>query len=410
MTARTFFHVDLDAFFASVEQNDNPELKGKPVIVGAQPGHRGVVSTCSYEARAFGLHSAMPISEAYRRCPNGVYLTPRIDRYSEMSAEVMEVFHSFTPEVRRVSIDEAFLDMTGTEKLWGPPEAAARRVRESVMVKTGLGISIGVGPNHYVAKIASGLKKPNGLVIVPSDAVETFMLALPLSKLWGAGERTQERFRELGIVSMAELASFGESQLVSFFGKAGGAFLYGAVRGREAGMLSRDSASMGDPGARSMSAETTFEHDCSDQECVEDVLMSLAGELAYRLWSEGLKSRTLSLKLRLHDFTTVSRRQARSSYYLSSSDTFTDALALLGKTWDGRTEIRLLGLGFVNLESGDAGAQGELFSDGSERTRKAEGAVFEIARRGLGKVTRARLLGRENRGHPGSRDGKPDTG
>ena len=142
MTVRTFFHVDLDAFFASVEQNDNPILKGKPVIVGAQPGHRGVVSTCSYEARAFGIHSAMPISEAYRRCPNGVYLSPRINRYSEMSAEVMEVFRSFTPEVLRVSIDEAFLDMTGTEKLWGPPEAAARLVHESVMAKTGLGISV----------------------------------------------------------------------------------------------------------------------------------------------------------------------------------------------------------------------------------------------------------------------------
>ena len=410
MTVRTYFHVDLDAFFASVEQNDNPELKGKPVIVGAQPGHRGVVSTCSYEARAFGLHSAMPISEAYRRCPNGIYLTPRINRYSEMSVEVMEIFRSFTPEVQRVSIDEAFLDMTGTEKLWGSTEVAARLVQKSVMTKTGLGISIGVGPNHYVAKIASGLKKPNGLVIVPSDAVETFMLALPLSKLWGAGERTQEKFREMGIVSMAELAAFEEAQLMSFFGKAGGAFLYGAVRGREAGMMNRDSDSMGDVGSRSISAETTFEHDCSDQECVEDVLMSLAGELAYRLWSEGLKSRTLSLKLRLHDFTTVSRRQARSSYYLSSSDTLTDALALLGKTWDGRTEIRLLGLGFVNLESGDAGAQGELFSDGSERIRKAEGAVFEIERRGLGKVTRARLLGRGNRGRPGSRDGKLDAG
>jgi DNA polymerase-4 len=404
MTARTFFHVDLDAFFASVEQNDDPSLKGKPVIVGAIPGHRGVVSTCSYEARVFGVRSAMPISEAYRRCPGGVYLSPRIGRYSEASAEVMEVFRSFTPEVQRVSIDEAFLDMTGTERLWGPPETAARLLKDGVASKTKLSISIGVGPNRYVAKIASGLRKPDGLVIVPSERVEAFMLELPLAKLWGAGEKTQERFRELGIGSVAELAAFGEVQLGSLFGKAGGAFLYGAARGREAGMLSP-----GDPSSRSMSAETTFERDCSDRECVEDVLMSLSGELAYRLWSEGLKSRTLVLKLRLHDFTTVSRRKARGRYYLASSDAFADALALLDGTWDGRTEIRLLGLGFADLESEGGASQGELFADGSERARKAEGAVFEIERRGLGKVTRARLLGRENRGRPGSKEDRPDV-
>lgn len=225
MKPKRFFHVDLDAFFASVEQNDNPDLKGKPVIVGAQPGHRGVVSTCSYEARAFGVRSAMPISEAYRRCPQGVYVTPRIGRYSELSAQVMEVFSSFTPEVQRVSIDEAFLDMTGTERLWGEPEVAARLVKAKVLERTGLGISIGVAPNRYVAKIASGLGKPNGLVIVPPEGIETFMLRLPLSKLWGAGEKTQARFRELGIMSIAQLASFGEAQLSSLFGSAGGAFL-----------------------------------------------------------------------------------------------------------------------------------------------------------------------------------------
>jgi DNA polymerase-4 len=408
MTGRVFFHVDLDAFFASVEQKDDPSLKGRPVIVGALPGHRGVVSTCSYEARAFGIRSAMPISEAFRRCPEGVYLVPRIDRYSELSAEVMEVFSSFTPEVQRVSIDEAFLDMTGTERLWGPPESAAQSLREKVGARTGLGISIGIGPNKYVAKIASGLRKPNGLVVVPADGVEAFMLALPLSKLWGAGEKTQERFRELGIASMAQLASFGEAQLASLFGKAGGAFLYAAARGRDQGMMGGDSSAAGarSMSARSMSAETTFERDCADRECIEDILLSLAGELSYRLWAEGFKSRTLALKLRLHDFTTLTRRRSRGSYYLSSSEAFKDALALLETAWDGRTEIRLLGLCFADLERGAAPAQGELFGEaglpgeGSARSRRAEGAVFEIERKGLGKVTRARLLGRGDRGRP----------
>jgi len=229
MTPKVIFHVDLDAFFASVEQRDDPSLKGKPVIVGARPGHRGVVSTCSYEARAFGIRSAMPISEAYRRCPGGVYLAPRIGRYAQVSSHVMEVFSSFTPEMQRVSIDEAFLEMTGTERLWGTPEEAARLLKAKVLGKTGLGISIGIAPNRYVAKIASGLRKPDGLVIVAPEGIDAFMLQLPLAKLWGAGEKTQARFRELGILSVAQLASFGEAQLASLFGVAGGAFLYGAA-------------------------------------------------------------------------------------------------------------------------------------------------------------------------------------
>ncbi len=408
MTPKVIFHVDLDAFFASVEQNDDPSIRGKPVIVGALPGHRGVVSTCSYEARAFGIRSAMPISEAFRRCPQGIYLVPRIERYSELSAAVMDVFSSFTPEVQRVSIDEAFLDMTGTERLWGPPVDAAALLKAKVASATGLSISIGIAPNHYVAKIASGLRKPNGLVVVHPEGTEAFMLELPLAKLWGAGEKTQERFRELGIRSVAELASFSEARLASLFGKAGGAFLYGAARGRDSGMMTSS-----DQGPRSMSAETTFERDCSDRECVEDVLLSLAGELSYRLWAEGYRSRTLALKLRLHDFTTLSRRMSRGSYYLSSSDSFKDALALLEKAWDGRTEIRLLGLCFSDLESRGSCEQGELFADGlsgegTARSRRAEGAVFEIERSGLGKVTRARLVGRrENRGRPGPRGGEP---
>jgi DNA polymerase IV len=401
MSVPVFFHVDLDAFFASVEKLDDPSLAGKPVIVGALPGHRGVVSTCSYEARAFGVRSAMPISEAYRRCPQGVYLRPRIERYVELSNEVMEVFASFTPEVERLSIDEAFLDMTGTEKLWGPPEEAARLLKGRVREKTALGISIGIAPNRYVAKIASGLRKPDGLVCVGQGELEAFMLELPLTKIWGAGEKTQERFGELGIRCVAQLAALGEAQLESLFGRAGGAFLYGAVRGRDVGGFGS-----GERGSRSMSAETTFEADCSDREQVEDVLLALAEELAYRLWSEGLGSRCLALKLRFHDFTTISRRLTRRSRYRSSGEAYDDALALLGKAWDGRAALRLLGLCFADLEEGGGDAQGELFPDSDERACRAENAVFEIERKGLGRVTRARLVGRrENRGRPAGPSG-----
>ena len=395
MSAAVFFHVDLDAFFASVEQLDDPSLAGLPVIVGALPGRRGVVSTCSYEARAFGVRSAMPISEAYRRCPQGKYVQPRMERYARLSAEVMEVFASFTPEVQQLSIDEAFLEMTGTEKLWGQPESAARLLKNSVREKTGLGISVGIAPNRYVAKIASGLRKPDGLVVVQAEGVEAFMLALPLGKLWGAGEKTQERFAELGIGCVAQLASFGEAQLQSLFGKAGGAFLYGAVRGREA--FGGDAGGFGsrDRKSRSISAETTFERDCSEREQVEDVLLALSEELAYRLWTEAYRSRTLVLKLRFHDFTTISRRVTREAGYRSSGEAFKDALALLGKAWDGRTALRLLGLGFAELESPGGSGQGELFSDLSERACRAESAVFEIERNGRGTMTRARLVGRQ---------------
>lgn len=392
MSGSVFFHVDLDAFFASVEMLDDPSLAGKPVIVGAAPGHRGVVSTCSYEARAFGVHSAMPISEAYRRCPQGVYLRPRIDRYVEMSARVMDVFASFTPEVQRVSIDEAFLDMTGTERLWGEREAAAQLLKGKVRAETGLTISVGVAPNRYVAKIASGLRKPDGLVIVRPESVEAFMLDLPLAKLWGAGEKTQERFRELDILSVAQLASFDEERMAFLFGKAGGAFLYGAVRGREVGGMGSGQAA-----SRSISGETTFEFDTSDRECIEGVLLALSEELAYRLWDEGCRSRCLGLKLRLQDFTTLSRQSTRERPYRNSSEAYADAIALLDRTWDGRSAVRLLGLSFSSLEEGSAPSQGELFAaESEEKRRKAESAVFELERSGVGKLTKARLLGREN--------------
>jgi DNA polymerase-4 len=216
------------------------------------------------------------------------------------------------------------------------------------------------------------------------------MLQLPLGKLWGAGEKTQERFRELGIVSVAQLANIGRESMRSLFGKAGGDFLYDAARGRDPGMFS------GEAGSRSMSSETTFERDVSDRETLEAVLLGLADGLTYRLWDEGLRSRGIALKLRYQDFTTLTRRSKRSSLYRTAEDAFEDALALLDKTWDGRGAIRLIGIGFIDLESWEGGEQGELFDDFSDKRRRAQEAIFEIERRGLGQVRRARLLDKEN--------------
>jgi DNA polymerase-4 len=382
-----YFHVDMDAFFASVEQLDDPSLKGRPVVVGAQPGTRGVVSTCSYEARAFGVHSAMPIGEAYRRCPQAAFVPVRMKRYAELSQLVMEIFERFTPEVRRVSIDEAFLDMTGTERLWGKPPEAAAAIKDMVRAETALSISVGIAPNPYLAKIASGLKKPNGLVIVEPGEEESFIFALPIEKLWGAGEKTQERFRRLGISTMAQLASISEANLESLFGKAGGHFLFEASRGRGRGLME------GRGESRSLSSETTFEWDIVDRDELEGVLLGLSDEICYRLWNEGLSSRCLFLKLRLGDFSTLSRRRTRSVPYLDTGSAYADACSLLDSVWNGTAPIRLLGLGFGELESASAPRQGELFPEGDDRARRVDAAVFEIERSGLGDVKRARLLG-----------------
>ncbi|HRY80223.1 MAG TPA: DNA polymerase IV, partial [Spirochaetia bacterium] len=254
------FHVDMDAFYASVEQLDRPELAGMPVIVGAAPGHRGVVSTCSYEARAFGVHSAMPISEAVRLCPGGIFLPVRMERYLELSRTVMDILGEFSPDLRQISVDEAFLDMTGTEGLWGAPREAATRLKEEVRNRTGLTVSVGAASNRYIAKIASGFRKPDGLTIVPPGGEEEFMSGLPIGKLWGAGEKTQERFRELGIRSVPQLRAIGKAGLSALFGNAGGAFLYAAACGQDPGIFRTE------PGSRSMSTERTFGRDIADPE------------------------------------------------------------------------------------------------------------------------------------------------
>jgi len=380
----TFFHIDLDAFFASAEVLDDPGLAGKPVIVGAAPGRRGVVSTCSYEARAFGVRSAMPISEAVRLCPHGVFLPPRMERYVELSAMVMSVFADFTPDVTRVSIDEASLDMTGTERLWGPPPEAAASLKARVRADTGLSISIGVAANRYVAKIASGLRKPDGLLIVEPGGEDAFMAGLELDRLWGAGGKTRARLAELGIRDMAALRSLSRGMLASIFGAAGGDFLYGTCRGIDPGVYS------GEPKSRSMSAETTFERDVTDRETLEAVLLGMAEELAARMYSDGSSSRCAVLKLRYEDFETVSARETRPGPFSGSSGIYEAALQLLDRKWTGRP-IRLVGLGLASL--GDSGAgQGSLFEEEGAREAALERAAFEARKRGLGRITRARLV------------------
>jgi len=382
---RIFFHVDLDAFFASVEQTDNPILRGKPVIVGAAPGHRGVVSTCSYEARAFGLHSAMPISEAFRRCPQGVFLPVRMSRYSEVSKNIMRILSGFTPDIIQISIDEAMLDMTGTRRLWGEPEDAAALLKKKVLDETGLTISIGASANRYVAKIASGIRKPDGFLLVPEGGEGEFMRSLPMERLWGAGEKTRKILMDSGIGTIAQLQTVSLAILEGKFGKAGAAFLSAASRGEDPGIFS------GEAKSQSMSAERTFEFDTTDREAVGDLLLLIADELAARICDEGFSSCTLGLKLRFGDFSLISRQCTRSDPYSSAEEIFADAMRLLERNWDGKNPVRLVGAGLHNLQKGDC-VQGRLFDAGNSRSEEVRRTVQEIGKRGAGTLVRAKFL------------------
>ena len=399
-----FFLVDLDAFFASVEIRDNPALAGQPVIVGALPGHRGVVSACSYEARKFGVHSAMPISQAYRRCPQGVYLVPRMERYSELSEKVMSILGEYTPHLQRISIDEAFLDMSGTERLLGPPLAVGRKIKERVRSELGLALSIGIAPNKYLAKLASEAGKPDGLLQVLPGGEMQFLDGLPLAKLWGVGEKTRLRLQELNITTIPELRRAPEDVLRSMMGEASGNYLYRVVRGEDPGIYSLA------PKSRSVSNETTFETDQKGAEAIRRTILELAEQVMYRLMREGLKSNTAVLKLRFADFTTTHAQRTVRHWLTSSDELYRLCLELLGQRWNGSTPVRLVGVGTDNVVGGQEAVQQELFEDQSSRKRRVEEAVTRIREKIDGvKLTKASLLGQNRRRRP-PRDRKAPPG
>jgi len=381
------FHVDLDAFSASVEALDDPPLAGRPVIVGALPGHRGVVSACSYEARKFGVHSAMPISQAYRRCPQAVFLPPHMERYLEVSRRVMAILERFTPHLQQISVDEAFLDMTGTERLFGPPRETGARLKEEVRRDAGLAITVGIGPNKFVAKLATNSAKPDGLREVTERDLDEFLESLALKDLWGVGAKTLERLSELAIGTMAQLRGMSEPELAGLLGNGAAAFLARASHGVDPGIFSEE------PQSRSLSAETTFETDRKDRASVERALLELCHQVAFRMLDEGWRSKTAVLKLRTHDFTTTTARKTIGHWITSTEELYEVTRSLLGARWDGSVPVRLVGAGCANLERAGERGQLELFADGMERRRKVEEAVLAIRRRmGDGTVTKASLL------------------
>ncbi len=340
---RHIIHADLDAFYAAVEQLDNPELVGKPVLVGGRPENRGVVATASYEARAFGVHSAMPMKTAVYRCPKGIIVPPRFSRYKEKSNEVMSIFRDLTDLVEPLSMDEAYLDITAVVEGGQKPLAVALDLKRRIFDETGLVVSVGVGTGKTVAKIGSDLDKPDGLVVVqPGDEAE-FLAPLAVNKLWGIGPKTAERLNNEGIETIGELAAQPLNWFTKMFGKR-------ATDVRDKA-LGQDSDSVHIHSAtKSISSETTFSGDVGDEEELRDVVEQKAVGVAHQLERNGLKGRTVKLKLRLSDFTTFTR-QTTLPYHTDAEEPIKEAAwALLEAELDPERTFRLLGVGVANFE------------------------------------------------------------
>jgi nucleotidyltransferase/DNA polymerase involved in DNA repair len=358
MPHRAILHVDMDAFYASIEQLDHPAFRGRPVVVGADPKDgegRGVVAACSYEARTHGIRSAMPIRRAWRLCPDAVFVRPRMERYIEVSAQVMEVLHRFTNLVEPLSIDEAFLDVTGSIELFGSPLQIARAVKKQILEATGLTASAGAGPNKFIAKIASDLKKPDGLVVIEPAEVEAFIRDLPVSRLWGVGPKTEQRLHELGLKTIRDVRTRPREELVAALGNLG-EHLHKLAAGED----DRPVVPNWEP--RSVSSETTFENDTRDRELLLQTIRRLAASVGRRLRRHRYRARKVTLKIRFEPFETHTRQISTTRAFDDDEEIARIALKLFDQfTLERR--IRLIGVGAGDLlRPGEETAQLELFS------------------------------------------------
>lgn len=372
---RTIFHVDMDAFFVSVEELFDPSLKGKPVVVGGRKDDRGVVAAASYAARKFGVHSAMPLRMAAKLCPEAVFLDGHPERYREYSRRVHEILLEFTPQVSMASIDEACLDMTGTERLWGPPLRAATLLHDRIGARTGLNCSIGIATSKMLAKIGSDFAKPNGIVWVPPGMEAAFLAPLEVSRIPGVGRVTAERLREIGVRKIGDLARLDEEFLLRRFGQWGLA-LAGKARGVDAGAwFEGEIGAYEDP--KSISHEHTFSCDVREQAPLEAMLARLAEKVGRRLREHRLFARTVELKLRYADFTTLSRSRTLPEATDLDADLIAVSRRLFRAAWKKGAPVRLIGMGVSGLDE----AQGQislLESGRKERARRALAAVDRI--------------------------------
>jgi DNA polymerase IV len=373
VTRRIFFHLDMDAFFVSVEELFDPSLKGKPVVVGGRPNERGVVSAASYAARKFGVHSAMPLRTAYKMCPQAIFVEGHRERYREYSGRIFEVLKQFTPSVEMASIDEAYLDLTGTQRLHGPPLAAAHKLHDAVRRATNLNCSIGAAASRMVAKVASDQAKPNGILWIMPGQEARFLAPLDVRKIPGVGKVTERNLHACGIRKIGDLAGLDSSFLKERFGEWGLA-LAGKSRGEDAGGWFDED--IGEGGPKSISHEHTFSVDTADAQTLDAMLVRLAEMVARRLRDHRLFARTIQIKLRYSDFSTFTRARTLDRATQIDADAASAARDLFHKVWNGKP-IRLLGVYAQSLDASE-GQASLLEEDKTQAWRKTLQAVDKM--------------------------------
>jgi DNA polymerase-4 len=379
----TILHVDMDAFYASVAERDDPSLRGKAVVVGA--GARGVVLSANYAARKYGIRAAMPVGRAKRMAPHAIFVTPDHQRYSEVSAKVMEIFDSFTPLVEPISLDEAFLDVTGARKLLGTGREIAVEIRRQVEASEGITCSVGIAPSKFIAKLASGHCKPNGILEIPADRILNFLHPLPVNAIWGVGPKTAETLERLGLRTVADIANLPRATLIRALGQSSGASLYELAWGRDY----RD-VTPNEPD-KSISAAETFAQDLDDPEEILREFLRLTEKAAARLRENGYYAKTISIKVRFADFSTISRSKTLPLPIDSTHDIYEIAKSLYLALNLDRARLRLVGISLDNLSEA---APEQLLLGARERGwREADSAIDRAKLRfGGGSVRPGRLI------------------
>jgi len=383
MTSASILHVDMDAFFASVAERDNPELKGKAVVIGM--GARGVVSAANYEARKFGIHSAMPVSRARRLAPHAIFLPVDMARYQEVSSHVMEIFESFTPWVEPVSVDEAFLDVSGVQRLLGSPREIATAIRAKVESQEGITCSVGIAPSKFIAKLASQHCKPNGMLEITADRILTFLHPLPIQAMWGVGPKTAETLERLGLRTIEDIAKLPRATLIRALGQASGASLYELAWGRDYRDVTPHDAE------KSISSAETFPQDLDDPTQILTEFLRLTERSSARLRDKDLFARTVSIKVRFADFTTINRSKTLTLPIDGTQEIYEVVKGLYEALRIERARLRLVGVSLENLSSG---APEQMVLGARESGwRQADGAIDRARERfGAGSVRPARLI------------------
>ncbi len=393
MPQSIILHVDMDAFFASVEQRERPELAGLPVIVGADPQGgrgRGVVAACSYPARKFGVHSAMPISQAYRLCPQGVYLRPNGRLYQDVSQRIMEILRRYSDLVEPISIDEAFVDVTGSLRLFGLPRQIAEAIKETVRIEERLTCSIGIAPNKFLAKVASDRQKPDGITIVEPGREREFLAPLSVRCIWGVGPKTESRLLQLGVKTIGDVSQRPLAYWADRFGHHG-EHLWRLSQGQDSRRVQPSS------GFKSLSHESTFARDTDDRSQLRATLLALSEAVAARLRKNRVRGRNVTLKWRYADFTTLTRQQTLRQPTDDGQTVYRACLALWKQLEPLPQKVRLVGVAVGRLEAGEANRQAGLFDESVQRKRKLDESVDEIVKKfGSASIKKASLLDRHS--------------